>query len=408
MKNKSINQVVILCGGRGSRLIPFTNKIPKPMIDINGKPFLLILIEYLKSLNFNNILLLTGYKNKKILDYFGDGSKFKLNIEYSYSTLSTNTAKRIFLAKKKLDTNFLLMYSDNFFNFDFSSFCKLYKKKISLLITKKKPGNIYYDNILKAFRYNSKRNIDYTYIDLGCMIINKDFVFKYLDNKNISFNKIIEKISLNNSISVKEIMNSYYSIGDIKRLHKTKQFLKFKKIILIDRDGVINKKAKKGYYVSKWDQMIFIKDTIQTLMLLSNKGYKFIIISNQAGLSRNMINKNDYKEINYNLAKMFKIKKINLLNIYTCPHHWDEKCLCRKPNPGLFFKASKRYNFRLDKVIYIGDQQTDLEASYNAFVKPVLLTNKKNFNKIPNKIKPVMHSSKLSTLIEKIDKIYAQ
>ena len=406
MKNKLINQVVILCGGRGSRLIPLTNKVPKPMIDINGKPFLLILIEYLKSLNLQNFLLLTGYKNKIISNYFGNGSKFNLNIEYSYSPLSTNTAKRIYLAKNQLNNNFLLMYSDNFFNFDLESLTNLFNNQITSLITKKTPGNIYLDRKTQSFRYFSKRSKKNPYVELGCMIINKDFIFKFLSNKNKTLSEILEKASSSNPLAIKEIVNSYYSIGDIKRLDKTKEFLKLKKIILIDRDGVINKKAKKGFYVSKWDQMTFIKDTIKSLIFLSNQGYRFIIISNQAGLSRNMIAKNDYKKINLNLRTMFKKLKINLLNIYTCPHHWEDKCLCRKPNPGLFFRASKKYNFRLDKVIYIGDQQSDAEASRNAFVKPVLLINKKKYNKIPSKIKPIMYSSKLSALIKKIDKFY--
>lgn len=407
MKNNSINQVVILCGGRGSRLMPLTNKVPKPMIDINGKPFLLILIEYLKSLNLKNFLLLTGYKNKIISNYFGNGSKFNLNISYSTSTVSTNTAKRLYLSKNQLRDNFLLMYSDNFFNFHLDSLINLHNNQITSLITKKNPGNIYFDRKTQSFRYVSKRNKNNQYVELGCMIINKDFIFKFLNNKNISLSEILENISSSYPINTKEIINSYYSIGDKKRLKKTKELLQSKKIILIDRDGVINKKAKKGFYVSKWDQMNFIKDTIKSLISMSKKGYKFIIISNQAGLSRRMIKKNDYKKINLNLKKMFKNLKINLLNIYTCPHHWDDKCLCRKPNPGLFFKASKMYNFRLDKVIYIGDQQSDLEACYKAFVKPVFLANKNKYDKISNKFKPIMYSSKLSLLINKIDKFYA-
>ena len=64
-------------------------------------------------------------------------------------------------------------------------------------------------------------------------------------------------------------------------------------------------------------------------------------------------------------------------------------------------------NFRLDDVIYIGDQQTDAEASINAFVKPVLITNKNKINKISNKLKPIFYSKKLSKLVQKINIFYA-
>ena len=79
----SIKQAVILAGGRGERLKPITDTIPKPMVPINGKPFLEYLVELLKENGIEEIVMLLGYLPDKITEYFGDGSKFGVRIRYS-------------------------------------------------------------------------------------------------------------------------------------------------------------------------------------------------------------------------------------------------------------------------------------------------------------------------------------
>ena len=96
-----LNQAVIFCGGRGARLKSNTITKPKPMVIVKKKPFLYHLILQLKKQGIRNFLLLTGYKSKVIKSYFGDGSKFDINIEYSWSPTSWETSKRLIKVKKK-------------------------------------------------------------------------------------------------------------------------------------------------------------------------------------------------------------------------------------------------------------------------------------------------------------------
>src|SRR3989344_7197573 len=80
-----ITQAVILAGGQGKRLRPFTKNNPKPMIPVNGKPFLEYLIALLKDNGIKEIVILTGYLEEKIKTYLGDGSRYKIKIKYSYT-----------------------------------------------------------------------------------------------------------------------------------------------------------------------------------------------------------------------------------------------------------------------------------------------------------------------------------
>lgn len=108
-------KVLILAGGKGVRLRPLTNKIPKSMIKIAGRPILEWQILILKKFGIDKIVLSTGYLSEKIEKYFKDGSKFDVNITYSKETEALGTAGAVKLARKHFKKRFLLIYGDIFF-----------------------------------------------------------------------------------------------------------------------------------------------------------------------------------------------------------------------------------------------------------------------------------------------------
>ena len=135
-----LNQAVILAGGLGTRLRPISLKRPKPMALVNGIPFLRYIIEQIKENGINRILILTGYLGQNIEDYFGNGSKMGVEISYIKSPVEWETGARIWGARDSLDENFMLFYSDNYANIDFSkieSCHKANKNKITMLVKKK-------------------------------------------------------------------------------------------------------------------------------------------------------------------------------------------------------------------------------------------------------------------------------
>jgi NDP-sugar pyrophosphorylase family protein len=114
-------QVAILAGGLGTRLRPYTETVPKPMIDINGKPFLEIQLNYLKTQGFKDILLCTGYLGNVIEEHFGDGKDFGLNISYSNEKSPLGTAGAIKNAEHLVKTDpFVLMNGDSYWEINFA------------------------------------------------------------------------------------------------------------------------------------------------------------------------------------------------------------------------------------------------------------------------------------------------
>ena len=149
-----LNQAVIFCGGFGKRLMPITKKIPKPMVNVNGKPFLFHLIQQCKNNGIKKILLLCGYKSDVIRKYFNSGKKMGITIQYHINPPEIETYKRIYEARNFLEKEFLLLYSDNYCSLnlhDLFSNYKKFKSKLIISICKKRKGNIIVDKKIRKF-----------------------------------------------------------------------------------------------------------------------------------------------------------------------------------------------------------------------------------------------------------------
>ena len=112
-------QTVILAGGLGTRLRPLTEQTPKPMVEVDGRPFLEYIVEHLAGQGFHDILLLIGHLGEHVSDHFGDGSRFGVSIQYSREPRPLGTGGAIRFAWHKLAGEFLLLYGDSFLPIDY-------------------------------------------------------------------------------------------------------------------------------------------------------------------------------------------------------------------------------------------------------------------------------------------------
>lgn len=373
----NLKQAVILCGGLGTRLMPLTEHVPKPMVKVNGRPFLLYLIEQLKANGITNILLLTGYKKEAIEEFFGDGSSFGVSISYSHGDIDWDTGKRLYQARNQIDDHFFLMYSDNFVQYNLEKLKIFYleKKKLATfaVFSRKEKNNIELRDDGLVLQYDKTRTGENLgFVELGCMVLDKK-IFSLFDDSNFSFSKILKELTDDKQLVGYIIIDPYYSISDPEKLELTKEYLRPKKILLLDRDGVINKKAPKSEYICTKEEFEFLPDVIDSLKLLSDNGYSFVIISNQAGIARGKYTMENLHDIHKMMLDTFEKNGIKIHKVYVCPHHWDEGCACRKPKPGMLLQASKDFMLRLDDTYFFGDDDRDILAAYNSNAKSILI-----------------------------------
>lgn len=146
------------------------------------------------------------------------------------------------------------------------------------------------------------------------------------------------------------------------------------KYIFLDRDGTL---IKDSGYVYKARDLKFLPGTISGLKKLKKLGYKFIIISNQAGIARGFYSSKDAEKFNSELISKLANHGIKIEKIYICPHHPDITgiCSCRKPAIGLALKASRKFNINLRNSYFIGDKDCDIELGKNCGGKTILINN---------------------------------
>ena len=403
-------QAVILCGGLGTRLQPYVNNIPKPMIDCNGKPFLWYLLQQLYEQGIDQFILLTGYLSEKIEDYFNDGSAWGWKINYSKGPIEWDTGKRIWEAKAHLDDCFLLLYSDNFAPFQLNKIFEQHEinqKALTFMVALKQPGNIILDSSDIVIKYdNNRSNHDMNYVEIGYMVVEKDITLSFYETPECSFSTILQKMAFHQQISAWVQNDDYQSISDPERWKKTRTYLAPKKILLIDRDGVINQTATQGEYITNWDEFEWIIDTRNAMKLLAENGFQFIVVSNQAGIARGMFNLDDLELIHSKMKDELKRDGIKIIDIYVCPHHWNEKCYCRKPNPGMLFQASQDHLLRLDKTLFIGDDPRDCQAAESAGCNSIFIGKAAELKKLSKNEQPICHSLLLTDCIANIKGYY--
>jgi histidinol-phosphate phosphatase family protein len=370
MQMKSIEQAAILCGGLGTRLRPYTDTLPKPMIPIHGRPFLEFLVEQLHDQGIKRIVLLTGYRGEQIRSHFRDGRDFGVDISYSAGPAEWETGRRVWEARDTLDVQFLLLYSDNFIPFSLAKSIEFHRTQdcpVSLLLNAKTNGNIRVASSGVIDNYDPSRKAPgLDYVELGYMVVERDPVLQLLTAPDASFSVVLKTLADSGKLAGLVSGDSYHSISDPRRWKTTEQYLTPKRILLIDRDGTINVRPPRAEYIHRFEDIQFLPGALEGMHALSQARFSFIVISNQAGIARGMIGAETVDAVNASLREFLSFRGIEILKFYVCPHHWDEGCRCRKPAPGLFFDASREHLLRLDRTLYIGDDPRDCQAAYNA------------------------------------------
>jgi len=129
---KKVEKAVILAGGKGTRMRPFTYEMPKPMIPVRGKPLLQHIIELLRKYEIRDIILSTGYMGDKIKEYFGNGSKFGVDLSYREEKHETGTAGSLNLMKNLLNGTFLMFNGDILANIDLHDLIAFHRENNAL------------------------------------------------------------------------------------------------------------------------------------------------------------------------------------------------------------------------------------------------------------------------------------
>ena len=227
-------QVVVLVGGRGVRLRPLTNRLPKPMLPIDGRPFLQYVLEFIQSCISIDVLLLVGYLGSKIEAYFADGSDFALNINYSYEQSPLDTAGALKNAERKLQDEFVLLYGDTYLPINYKRLLRAFHQRncLGMMTVYNNCRQISSNNTAVSktgmvVGYNKDNSSGMTHLDAGVMVFKKEIVRFIPKHKVCSLEKaILPKLIKARQLYAFVTNKRFYDIGSNEGLLKIKEVLR--------------------------------------------------------------------------------------------------------------------------------------------------------------------------------------
>ena len=182
--------------------------------------------------------------------------------------------------------------------------------------------------------------------------------------------------------------------------------INFNKIILLDRDEVINVTPNDEKYILKPEDIKFIEKNIKALSKLSSKGFSFIVITNQRCVNTELISNEELEKIHSFIKNELSEKhNINILKFFYCPHKIIEFCECRKPRPGLILEAINEFSLSKNTIM-IGDQITDCIAAISAGLFSILIKNDFKDEELDTEERYLGFYQSINEAIPKILRIY--
>lgn len=150
------------------------------------------------------------------------------------------------------------------------------------------------------------------------------------------------------------------------------------KFVLLDRDGVINRRVAGGY-VTSWKEFEFLPGSLAALRLLAHHGYRALVVSNQACVGKGLIDARELDSITRRFLAEVSAAGGDIRGVYYCTHRANAGCACRKPRTGLLLKAQAEHRFHFAETFLVGDSAHDIEAA-QLVGSPALLVSQKPEN----------------------------
>ena len=226
--------IIILCGGLATRLRPITEKIPKSLVDVNGRPFLEYQLERLAERGLHDVVLSIGYLGEMVEELIGDGSRFGLSVRYAYDGPKLlGTAGAIRKAQGMLSSPFFIQYGDSFLDVDYSEVARAYADsgKKALMTVFRNVGQwdrsnvLYRDNTLVGYR-KRQPTADMNYIDYGLSMVDGSVFNQLPANEFSDLSDLFEQLSIDGQLAGLEVFNRFYEIGTVDGLNETREYLK--------------------------------------------------------------------------------------------------------------------------------------------------------------------------------------
>ena len=429
-----MKQLVILAGGKGTRLKDRLGDLPKPMIPIAGKPLLEHQIDLAKAHGFTDVLLFVCYGAELIQQHLGDGSRWRLRIRYILEKEPLGTAGAVLAGFPELAERFAVMYGDTMVNVDLARFWNAPESLRADATLFLHPNNHPLDSDLvetnaeswvTAFhnRPHPTEKFFQNLVNAGLYVIEKRALEPFCkvggtssasphhpeansgtrvtrpssyEGPSIDFGKDLFPAMLqrgarifgyNSPEFIKDIgtpqrydhVCAQYAAGIVQR----STLAMSQRAVFLDRDGTLVKEVS-SLGLHSADQLELLPGVAEAIHELNHAGLRAVMVTNQPVVAKGLCTEADIQQIHNKLETWLGREHAFLDRIYYCPHHPEKgfpgerpelkiECECRKPKAGMIRQAQRELNIDLANSWFIGDTTMDVQTARNAGVRSILV-----------------------------------
>ena len=390
-------KVVIMAGGKGTRISSVASDIPKPMIKIDGVPVLEREIGCLKNQGFDDIIITVSHLGHIIMNYFGDGSAFGVKIKYFVETQPLGNAGALFRLKDELTEDFLLLNADAVFDVDFNRFVNFHHQKGGLVTLFTHPNSHPYDSGLiladksgAVKQWLTKEDVRPEFyqnrVNAGLHVISPAVLQQKIDTSKVDLDRqLLKPLAGTGKMYCYDSPEYVKDMGTPERYAAVckdfmagvvsgKNLKQKQKAIFLDRDGTINRYVG---FLRNINDLELLPGVAEAIKKINQSGYLAIVATNQPVIARGEVTLAKLQQIHNKLETLLGLEGAYLDKIYFCPHHPHKgypgeiaelkvECNCRKPKAGMLQKAAENFNIDLSQSWMIGDGENDVKAGLAA------------------------------------------
>lgn len=371
-----LKQALILAGGKGARLGALTRATPKPLLPAGGKPFLEYLVWNLRRHGIVDIVFSVGHCANRIIDHFGDGSRFGITASYVVENTPMGTGGGLKLAEKNLDEIFLVINGDTLHDINYLDLTLVALQCDAQASLSLRPcsdvsqcGAVVLEGE-RITRFHEKSATGSGVISGGIYVMRREALSLLPSGVSSIEQDLFPALAAQGQLAGKVYNGLFLDIGLPETYTLAQTALpdwECKPAVFFDRDGVLN--VDHGY-VHRPDQWDWIQGAREAVKLCNDLGYLVFVVTNQSGIGRGYYTEEQFLEFMRWVELEFREHGGHLDAVYHCSHHPSEAndayrqiCGCRKPEPGLINQALSEWKVDRTHSLLVGDSHKDIDAA---------------------------------------------
>jgi D-glycero-D-manno-heptose 1,7-bisphosphate phosphatase len=340
------------------------------MVQVAGRPFVDHLVELFREQGFRDIVFLLGYRADIMAEYL-DSRDWGVRVRHHTTAPELQTLKRFRAAGPLLDDTVMVAYCDNYVPLDFAQMWQQFRASgAAVQVTcygnedNFTRSNMLVDTDGLVRRYDpSRKEFGLNRVDIGFALVDRDAVGPLPKVDQQFEHAVYPDLVRAGRLHAHVTHHRYYGIGDASRLPAAERFFARRPAVILDRDGVLNRRAPKGCYITDPAGLEWLDGSLQAVRMFTEAGYTIVVATNQPGIARGVMSAAQLNAVHARLNADVAAAGGRIDRIHACLDGWDDGCGCRKPATGLLFAAQRNFDLDLSRTVMVGDDERDERAA---------------------------------------------